>query len=159
MKDELLIKTTIACIACDGNISKEEIAIVEKLHPDYPYLSNLYQEVISKGIVFIKEYLDLLMITNFTKDEELQVLDIAYKSILADNVITYSEVSFFKVIRSFMKISDEQILEHIPNMDCDFLSKDVFCSVEQIVSSYLKESAPIEVVYNLEDLEDIQTLL
>lgn len=159
MKDELLIKTTIACIACDGNISKEEIALVEKLHPDYPYLSDIYQEVISKGVVFIKEYIDLLMSASFTREEELQILDVAYKSIYADSIITYSEISFFKVIRSFLKISDEQIIEHIPNIDTDFLSKDVLCSPEQILSSYLKESAPLEIVYNSEDLEDMQALL
>lgn len=159
MKNDILIKTAIACVACDGNISKEEVDLLESMYPDTPLVTILYDEIRSKGVEFIKGYIDILISTDFTEDEELQILDIAYKSIIADKLITYSEISFFKVIRSLLNVTDEHIIESFPEIDRDFLSQDIQCSPEQNINSYLKTAAPTEIIYNSDKLENSQLLL
>lgn len=52
------------------------------------------------------------------------LVSLAFNAIDADNCIAYSEVKFFKKIRSRLSISDEAILEMFPDKE-DFLLPDL----------------------------------
>jgi len=52
------------------------------------------------------------------------LVSLAFNAIEADNRIEYSEVKFFKKIRSRLSISDETILGKFPNKE-DFLLPDL----------------------------------
>jgi hypothetical protein len=52
------------------------------------------------------------------------IIDIAIKTIKADEEIQYAEVKFFKSIRSKLKVSDEVILNAFPDID-NFLEEDI----------------------------------
>ena len=79
---------------------------------------------------FFTFYFDLLKESNLDEEEELAVIDIAIKTINADELIEYSEIKFFKVIRHNLKISDEKILKSYPDI-AQYLEEDI------ITESYL----------------------
>lgn len=54
----------------------------------------------------------------------MKVVELSIKMIEADNRIDYSEVKFFKKIRSRLSVSDEQILAQHPDKE-DFLLSDI----------------------------------
>mgnify|MGYP003430606980 FL=1 len=118
-KQELYIKTIFCCIACDGDIADKEIAMVKDLSSKSSLLAGLdientlntyISEINSIGASFLKKYLNELTNIELTKEEELLIVDLAIRTIKADDKIEYSEVKFFKKIRSKLTLSDENII-------------------------------------------------
>ena len=61
-----------------------------------------------------------------SKEQELSILQVAVDTILSDSKIEYSEIKFFKIIRSNMKVvSDAEILEGVRGIDESFIEKDI----------------------------------
>ncbi|WP_251620131.1 TerB family tellurite resistance protein [Odoribacter lunatus] len=132
-KQELYLKTMFCCMACDGNIATEEIAMIKAIaiqtslfeELDVENILNTYITAINQnGILFLRSYLNELSEEDLTPNEELVLIDLAIKMIEADNCIEYSEIKFFKKIRSRLSVSDKQILEKHPNKE-DFLLPDI----------------------------------
>ena len=132
-KDELLLKTVFCCMACDGEIAESEIKLVKDLilHSvsfssiEVEKLLNEYIENINKhGQLFISQYLHEVRDTELTDEEALNLIGLAIKTIEADENIEYSEIRFFKKIRSQLDISDKKILNSFPNKE-DFLLPDI----------------------------------
>ena len=97
-------------------------------------------EINTKGKLFIEEYLNELTNTTFTEEEQLSLLQIAFRIIYADEKVEYSEVKFFKNIRSRLSVADETIkqrFEDIPDLDI-FLAQDLInnFSLERITEEY-----------------------
>lgn len=144
----LLLLTAFSCMSCDGDIADEEISLIkemankESLFRDLNIdekLEELVAEINLKGKSFLKEYLTLLVNTQFTEQQELQLLEIAVKIIRVDNEIKYSEIKFFKIIRSNLKIvTDEQILSKIDSVDEYYLAKDIKTDYFQLYEDYFK---------------------
>lgn len=131
--NELYLRTAFCCMACDGEIADEEVALLNKLalteqvfgDLDIQMSINNYIESINKlGMVFLEEY--LVDVKNGSLDDtaSLQLVKIAIDTIEADNQVEYSEVSFFKRIRKQLSIKDEVILEAMPDKE-DYLLPDV----------------------------------
>ena len=130
---EIYLLTAFVCSACDGDIAPKEIALVK----DWSEKSNLfgdidveaklneYVESINKyGNGFIKDFLMLLATQDFTENVQLEIIRIAIEMIEADGLILYSEVKFFKKIRSGLTISNEAILIVLPDKE-DYLLPDI----------------------------------
>lgn len=139
-KQELYLKTMFCCMACDGNIAQEEIKTVEDFamqtsifkELDVENMLNTYISAINqKGALFLRRYLNELSEEELTSDEELQIINLSIRMIEADNRIEYSEVKFFKKIRSRLSVSDEQILAHHPDKE-DFLLPDIDAMEEPV---------------------------
>lgn len=129
----LKLKTIFCCMSCDGSIATEEIQMVKQMVSetsvfegiDTTSLLNSYIAEINKnGSSFLKGYLKELSGSYLSTDEQLEIIDLAIKTIEADNIIEYSEIKFFKKIRSVLTVSDEQILVQHPDKE-DFLLPDV----------------------------------
>lgn len=93
-----------------------------------------------QGKKFITEYLNELEKTTLAEDEQLTLLKITFVVIYADEKVEYSEVKFFKNIRSRLSVTDETIkqrFEHIPDLDI-FLAQDLInnFSLEKITEEY-----------------------
>ena len=73
---------------------------------------------------FLKGYLNELSSNNMNKEEELQIVDFAIKTIEADEKVEYSEIKLFKKIRALLSVSDEEILELHPDKE-EFLLPDI----------------------------------
>lgn len=131
--NELYLRTVFCCMACDGEIADEEVALLNKLvlteqvfgDLDIQMSINNYIESINKlGKVFLEEYLEDVRNSYLDDSTSLQLVKIAIDTIEADNQVEYSEVSFFKRIRKQLSIKDEVILEAMPDKE-DYLLPDV----------------------------------
>lgn len=132
-KKELYLKTVFCCIACDGEIAEEEISMVRELCVQDQLFANMdankyihawIEEINKQGSKFLQNYLNEISMIDLSDREQLLLVSLALKAIEADNRIEYSEVKFFKKIRSRLSISDEAILGEHPDKE-DFLLPDL----------------------------------
>ncbi|MCQ2374331.1 MAG: TerB family tellurite resistance protein [Salinivirgaceae bacterium] len=146
--NELYLRTAFACMSSDGDIAKEEVALIEKMNnEDHLFgdinltqrLEVLLTEINEQGLGFMKKFIDELSKQNLSIEEELQLLTIAAKTIYADNKVEYSEVKFFKLIRSCLKKVDNQtILNSIEEIDENWVEEDIVCDNDLLYVSYSK---------------------
>lgn len=142
---ELYLKTIFCCMACDGDIAKEEISLVKEVtslqddfrNMDVETMINEYVTLINAdGTMFLKKYLKELEQQKLSYEEQIRIVDLAMKTILADNRVEYSEVKFFKKIRSRLSLTDEQILAVYPDME-DFLLPDINVAEDPVWNNVL----------------------
>ena len=120
-------------MACDGNIADEEVALLRSVASESELFGgidvqakvNEYVKSINKeGMGFLSNYLREVASAGLTDEQALALISLAIDTIEADNNIDYSEISFFKKIRKRLSITDEKILEAMPNKE-DYLLPDV----------------------------------
>ena len=137
--NKLLLKTAFSCMACDGDIDKREVKLIKQLQKEHKTfgeidinaeLDTLLLAINKDGHQFIKGYFNELTNTELTEANELKLIEVAIDTIKADERVEYSEIKFFKVIRSKLKIDNEPILEKHPDFE-DYLEQDI------ITDSYL----------------------
>lgn len=163
--EKILLKTAFCCLASDGNIDKREIDLIQSIFTNFDQYKNvnlkskinsfieLYNE---KGRDFFTFYFDLLKEATFSLDEELTIIDIAIRTIQADDLIEYSEIKFFKIIRHHLKATDSQILEKFPDIEI-FLEEDI--ATESIYDKMKKQyfdtvELPQFEIIKLDNLEE-----
>lgn len=144
--NRLLLLTAFSCMACDGEIAGEELSLIkeldakEKLFGDIEVgveLKKLKEQIDKEGNQFLKRYIGELGKSELTKEQELDLLRVAYRTILADNKVEYSEVKFFKMIRSNMKkLDDEVILSGIEGIEDYFIQDDIKAGYDVLYDSY-----------------------
>jgi len=131
--NRILLLTAFCCMACDGEIANEEVALLKKWcenddrFKDIDIDNNLkilQANINSLGSDFLKNYLEALSNTDFSIEQELAVLDIAVKIFYADDVIEYSEVRFFRSIKSHLTLANEIVLEKIEGVEDFWLEND-----------------------------------
>lgn len=145
-QNNLLLRTAFACMACDGEIAKEEISLIKKMSTEKHLfgdidldeeLASLVKEINLKGKGFLKQYLLSLAEQTMSEEEEIRVADVAVQTIRSDNKIEYSEIKFFKVLRSNLKVvSDEILLEKIDGIDENYLAQDIRADYLQLYDDY-----------------------
>lgn len=132
--NEVLLKTAFSCAACDGEIAPSEVEMVEKLSVEKKLFGSLdvkkemqlmVDDINKDGKVFLKKYLKMLADNNFTEDDELKIMQMAVWTIQADNKIEYSEIKFFKTLRSNFKVDDDTILQKVDGIDEMYLQQDI----------------------------------
>ena len=120
-------------MACDGEIADEEIALLNRTATNEHVFDGLdiqdkINEFVSainiQGKQFLNNYLDEVKGAELDDDDAIQLIKIAIETIEADNQIEYSEVSFFKRVRKNLSISDDVILNSMPDKE-DYLLPDV----------------------------------
>jgi len=159
--DKLLLKTAFCCMVSDGDIDKREIALIKTMCENSPLfanfnfeeeINNLVTKLNTKGKDFIIYYFDLLKQSVLTEQEELTLIDFAINTIKADDLIEYSEINFFKIIRHNLKINDEKILTAYPSIE-QFLEQDIITEsyLEKITNQYLDttELPQFELIHSL----------
>jgi len=131
--NELLLKTAFSCMACDGDIDKREVKLIKQLSNNTKVfgeidinkeLDKLLLSINKDGQQFLKDYFSELTSTELSEDEELKIIEVAINTIKADEKIEYSEIKFFKVIRSKLSIADEKILNQHPDFE-EYLEQDI----------------------------------
>lgn len=144
--NELLLRTAFACMSCDGEIASEEVELIKQLATEKHLfgeididkeLDGLLKEINEKGKGFLKQYLTSLAEQELDEEKELKIADIAVQTIRIDNRVEYSEIKFFKVLRSNLtKVSDETLLEKIEGIDENYLAQDICADYLQIYDDY-----------------------
>ena len=145
-QNEFLLRTAFACMSCDGDIATEEIELIKRMANEKHLfgdvdidkeLDELVKEINLKGKGFLKQYLISLAEESLTEEQEVKVADVAVQTIRADNRIEYSEIKFFKVLRSNLKnVSDETLLEKIDGIDENYLAQDIQADYLQMYDDY-----------------------
>jgi uncharacterized tellurite resistance protein B-like protein len=146
--DRLLLKTAFCCMASDGHIDDREIALIKSMCENSPLFQNfnfqseinqLVTKINTRGKEFIQYYFDLLRHTEMTEEEELNLIDFAIQTIKADEQVEYSEIKFFKNIRHRLKVSDETVLKHFPDVEL-FLEEDIINDsfLDKITNQYFE---------------------
>lgn len=74
-------------------------------------LNEYVAEINVQGLSFMAGYINSIVNAQLTEQQELDLAKIAIKMIEADKKIEYSEISFFKRIRSKLNVSDEKLLD------------------------------------------------
>lgn len=120
-------------MACDGDIAEDEVNMMRELFARDSLFSGLdveslinnwIQKINENGARFLQSFLDEIPTVDLSEQEQLLLVKIAINTIEADNRIEYSEVKFFKKIRSKLSVSDESILSEFPDKE-DFLLPDI----------------------------------
>ncbi len=120
-------------MACDGDIDKREVVLIKSMHQEKKIfgemdinqeLENWLLEINSDGHKFLRSYFNELTSTELSEQDELKLIEVAIDTIKADDKIEYSEIKFFKVIRSKLKIDNGSILAKYPDFE-DFLEQDI----------------------------------
>jgi uncharacterized tellurite resistance protein B-like protein len=131
--NKLLLKTAFSCMACDGEIDHREVKLIKMLHDSHQTfgdidiqseLDSLLLAINHDGHKFLKDYFSELSSASLSQENELKLIEVAIDTIKADDEVEYSEVKFFKVIRSKLKIDDEPILEIHPDFE-EYLEQDI----------------------------------
>ena len=132
-REALLIKTAFACMACDGSIDPKEMKLVreyacedgicneETLDEE---LEKLAEEFNEDSNEFMRGYFDSLQAATLSAEEQLDIIRYAIDIIRSDEYIDYREIRFFKTIRSYLPISDEDILSRMDDIE-DYLQRDI----------------------------------
>lgn len=145
---ELYIKTIFCCMACDGDIAKEEVELIKNIASKQNTFDGINVEstineyialINANGTVFLKKYLCELANQKLSDEEQFQIIDFAIQTILADNKIEYSEVKFFKKIRYRLSLTDEQILAVHPDIE-DFLLPDINIAEDPVWENVIFEN-------------------
>lgn len=99
-KNELFLRTVFACMACDGEIAPEEVALVKELTGqsnlfatiDVENKLNEYIRLINEqGKTFLQTYLADVSNSSLEESDELQLVSLAFQTIEADKKIEYSK--------------------------------------------------------------------
>ena len=131
--NKLLLKTAFSCMVCDGDIDKRELQLIKQLHKKSKTfgeidinseLDTLLLAINQDGHQFLRSYFNELTSSELSEANELKLIEVAIATIKADDIIEYSEIKFFKVIRSKLKIDNEPILEKHPDFE-DYLEQDI----------------------------------
>lgn len=131
--NKFLLKTAFSCVACDGHIDSREIGLIRKLGNEEKMfgdihlngeLDQLVQSINEQGHVFLREFLSELKQSQLSEEQELAVIETAIRTINADEKLEYSEIKFFKIIRSKLNISNQAILAKMPEIE-DYLEQDI----------------------------------
>ncbi|MEO6681871.1 MAG: hypothetical protein ABIN48_03510 [Ginsengibacter sp.] len=131
--NSLLLKTAFSCMACDGHIDKRELKLIKKMHVDNNYfgemnidseLNILLTEINKDGHLFLKNFLKKLTSVELSENEEIKLIEAAIETIKSDEKVEYSEIKFFKVIRSKLKIGNVAILSKHPDFE-EYLEQDI----------------------------------
>jgi hypothetical protein len=105
-------------------------------------INRLVEKMNSEGKDFIRYYFSLLDRIQLSLEEEMNLVEFAISTIKADDDIKYEEIKFFKNIRHRLKITDDQILEKMPDVEI-FLEEDISTesTLDHLLHQYLAVSA------------------
>lgn len=147
---ELLLQTAFSCMASDGEIDQTEVKLIKDLEKEEQLfefddiekeLNRLVQEINKTGHNFLRNYLNHLCQANLSEEQEIKIVRTAVKTIKADNNERYNEIKFFKIIRSYLSVSDQTLinsLSEFDNLEEDYLQQDIISEsyLEKLTNDY-----------------------
>lgn len=129
--EKLLLKASFSCMVCDGSIEKNELDLLRTLFHSSSFveiqniddiLNQFIIEINQNGNDFLRLFLKELKLADLSMEEEIRLIDFSLKTIYSDFDVKYNEIKFFKNIRSYLRITNEAILEAFPSNNI-FLEK------------------------------------
>lgn len=121
-------------MACDGEIAPEEYNLMKSFSEKENLFDSLsFNEEFNKcldilkeiGSNFINSYFQAITTIDLNEKEKLEIIDIAVRTILADNKVEYSEIKFFKSLVSSLDIDKDLVIKSVPNIEDYWLEEDL----------------------------------
>ncbi len=146
---DLLLLTAFSVMACDGDIDPKEVTLISDLEKKESLfnienlearLNQLVEEINKDGHGFLRNYFKKLKQAELTHDQESKLVDVTIKMIEADEIVQYTELRFFKIIHSYLKISGDEIMKefaHVSDIE-DYVVQDIISEkyIEKLTTSY-----------------------
>jgi len=119
----LLLKSAISVMACDGSIDESEIAEIKNMADNEIYfmgydIEEPFETILSyikqNGKKAINEYLNELDQLNLNEKQELLLIEVLIRTIESDNKIEASEMKFLQMVKSKLEILEETIITQFP---------------------------------------------
>ena len=147
---KLLLETAFSCMACDGHIDEREINLMRELHEEKEVfgevdikeeLNTLVSKINTDGEKFLKTILNNIKQSNISDKEELEIVRTAINIIKSDDDLDYSEIKFFKIIRTKLNISNDKILSVMPDIE-QYLEQDIMTDsyMDRLKTDYFNEN-------------------
>lgn len=139
--NNILFLTSFCCMVIDGDIAKEELEQLQVFAEEDKLFGDInVEEELSKcinilkqiGPDFVKSYLEAIKENDFSDNEKYQILEIAVKTIYADEKIEYNEIKFFKSLCNHLNLSKESVIENVDNVEEYWLEDDIASSASNI---------------------------
>jgi uncharacterized tellurite resistance protein B-like protein len=127
-----LLKSAITMMACDGDIDKDEVAEIKNMAENEIYFLGFdIEEPLTMGIDYIKsngksavnEYLDELTKAHLNNQQELLLIEVILRTIMADSKVEDNEVKFLQLVITKLSIDQETLIMNFPkhiNLLIDF---------------------------------------
>lgn len=158
--DKIKLQTAFSFMTCDGHIATDEITMIKDMANDSKLFGDVNIDIeldflielinqVGKG--YLKDYFKVLKNAELDKREEVQLIEIAINILNADGFLDYNETKFFRIFRTMMEVSDEEMKTAIPTIPEDFLEDDIFTNsyLETLFDDYF-ENIEIPVFDKLE---------
>lgn len=119
----LLLKSAISVMACDGSIDDSEIAEIKNMADNEIYFMGFdiekpFEETLryikENGKNAINEYLSELSQHELNSKQELLLIEVLIRTIESDNKIEGSEIKFLQMVKSKLSVTEETIITQFP---------------------------------------------
>ena len=119
-----LFKSAVMAMACDGDIAEEEITEIKNIVANEIYFMGYdFEEPLKKNIDNIKtngknainQYLQEIVSNDLNEHQEILLIEVILKIILADEKVEESEIKFLQMAKSKLKTDEQTLIVKFPN--------------------------------------------
>jgi uncharacterized tellurite resistance protein B-like protein len=119
----LLLKSAVSVIACDGSIEESEISEIRNMAENEIYfmgydfeepLEETLKSIREKGSTAINDYLKEVAAANLNDNQELLLIEVLIRAIESDEKVEPNEIKFLQMVKSKLKTSEETIITKFP---------------------------------------------
>lgn len=119
----LLLKSAVSVIACDGSIEESEISEIRNMAENEIYfmgydfeqpLEETLKTIKEKGSSAINDYLKEVATANLNDIQELLLIEVLIRAIESDDKVEPNEIKFLQMVKSKLKTSEETIITKFP---------------------------------------------
>ena len=120
---DLLLKTAVSVIACDGSIDEVEISAIRNIAENEIYFMGYdFEEPLENNLKYLKEmgskaineYLKDISKVDLNEHQELILIEVLIKAIESDEKVETNEIKFLQMVKSKLKTSEETIITKFP---------------------------------------------
>jgi uncharacterized tellurite resistance protein B-like protein len=119
----LLLKSAVSVIACDGSIEESEISEIRNMAENEIYfmgydfeqpLEETLKNIKEKGSTAINDFLKEVATANLNDNQELLLIEVLIRAIESDEKVEPNEIKFLQMVKSKLKTSEETIITKFP---------------------------------------------
>ena len=118
-----LFKSAVMAMACDGDITEEEISEIKNMVANEIYFMGYdFEESLKDNIEYIKmngkdainQYIQEILTNNLNEHQEILLIEVILRIILADSKVEESELKFLQIAKSKLKTDEQTLIVNFP---------------------------------------------